>query len=217
MLIFSPAWWLHTILIGSYESSPLELFGVLSGLGCVYLTVRQNIWCWPIGIVSALAFAWLFVVFKLYADVYLQIFFVLTSFNGWYWWLRGGANHSTLHVSTLQTRQLWLVGATTLLVIITVGTFHANYTDASLPYLDAIASGGSVTAQLLMLRKKIECWPMWIVIDTLSVGIYLYKSLYFTAVLYLLFLGLATMGFISWRREWNAQTPDELPTQSLPA
>ncbi len=213
MLLFSAAWWLRTILIGSYESSPLELFGVITGLSCVYLTVRQNIWCWPVGIVSALAFAWLFVAFKLYADVYLQIFFVGTSFYGWYWWLRGGVNHSTLRVSTLQTRQLWIVGAATVVVIVTVGTFHANYTDASLPYLDAIASGGSVTAQLLMLRKKIECWPMWIVIDTLSIGIYLYKSLYFTAILYLLFLGLAAMGFLSWRRESN----EEAPTPSLPA
>ena len=195
MFLFSPVWWLQTLLIGSYESSPLELFGVVTGLACVYLTVRQSIWCWPVGIVSALAFAWLFVAFKLYADVYLQIFFVLTSFNGWYWWLRGGANHSTLRVSALQARQLWLIGAATLFAIVTVGTFHANYTDAALPYLDAIASGGSVTAQLLMMRKKIECWPMWIAIDTLSIGIYLYKSLYFTAVLYLLFLFLAALGF----------------------
>lgn len=213
MLLFNSTWWLHTILIGSYESSPLELFGVVTGLWCVYLTVRQNIWCWPVGIVSALAFAWLFGVFKLYADVYLQIFFVMTSFNGWYWWLRGGVNHFTLRVSTLETRHLWIVGATTLFVVVTVGTLHANYTDASLPYLDAIASGGSVTAQLLMLRKKIECWPMWIAIDTLSIYIYLYKSLYFTAILYFLFLGLATMGFLSWRRESNEETP----TQSLPA
>lgn len=87
-----------------------------------------------------------------------------------------------------------------------VGYLHANYTSASLPYLDALASGLSVSAQLLMMRKKVECWPLWVAVDVLSVRIYILKQAPSTAALYAVFLVLATLGWHQWTQESRSQT-----------
>lgn len=210
--LFDRAFWLQKIVLqlgalGFYDTNPLELFGLATALACVYLTVRQHIWCWPIGIVSALAYAFFFREIKLYADAWLQIFFVGTSFYGWHWWLHGGPERSQGRVSRLSPRQLAGWTLATIVAVATVGVYHATLTDADLPYLDALASGGSVTAQLLMMRKKSECWPLWIAVDVLSVGIYAYKQVFFTAALYAAFLVLAALGWHQWMQESRSQTP----------
>lgn len=110
MTLFAREFWLWKIVLplgalGSYETNRLELFGLATALACVYLTVRQSIWCWPIGIVSAVAYGFFFWNLSLYADTYLQVFFVGTSTYGWHWWLRGGPEHNRLEVSNLDARQ----------------------------------------------------------------------------------------------------------------
>jgi nicotinamide mononucleotide transporter len=192
--------------LGSYPTNRLELFAVLFNLVCVCLTVRQKIICWPIGIVGALASGWLFLEISLLADAYLQVFFIGTSVYGWYWWQRGGPNHNRLPVSELSAKQRALWALATLAAIVTVGTLHARYTKADLPYLDALASGGSVTAQLLMMRKKIDCWPLWVAVNVLSIYIYAYKQVYFYTALYVLFLALAFVGWHQWTQDSRTQS-----------
>ncbi len=184
--------------------SPYELVGVVFGLISVALTVRASIWCWPTGIVSVAAFAVLFYDIKLYADMLLQIFFLITSVQGWYYWSRGGAQASTLPITTLSNRQRAGTAIGLVIAVLVVGWMFSSYTDAHLPFWDAAASGGSVVAQLLLLRKKLENWVIWIAVDVLSIGIYLYKEVYLTAGLYVVFLLLAIGGLISWRRAMQA-------------
>jgi nicotinamide mononucleotide transporter len=88
--------------------------------------------------------------------------------------------------------------------VLALGTAVDRYTDADLPFLDAMASGASVPAQILLMRKKLESWYMWFAIDVLYVGIYIYKEVYLTAGLYVLFLGLAVAGLIEWKKTLNA-------------
>ncbi|HEU4321750.1 MAG TPA: nicotinamide riboside transporter PnuC [Roseiflexaceae bacterium] len=178
-----------------------ELIGSAFGLISVYLTMRNNIWCWPTGMVSVLAFAVLFFNSKLYADMLLQIFFFVTSAQGWYYWRRGGAGHSELPITLLTRRQIGALGVGLVAAVALVGWLFASYTDAHLPFWDAAASGASVVAQVLLMRRKLENWYLWIAVDILSVGIYLYKQLYLTAGLYVVFLALAIGGLLAWRRE----------------
>lgn len=184
-----------------------EIIGVITGLLCVWLTVRQNIWCWPVGIVSCVAFAILFWQIKLYIDMGLQFFFIVVSLQAWSLWLHGGPNHSRLPVTQLTSAQKVWLGIAVVLCVLTLGTIFDRYTDASLPFLDALASGASVPAQILLMRKKLESWYMWFVIDVLYVGIYIYKEVYLTAGLYVLFLGLAVAGLIEWKKTLNAPAP----------
>jgi nicotinamide mononucleotide transporter len=184
--------------------SPLEITGVIFGLLSVYCSVKQNIWTWPTGIVSVSAFGFLFFNIKLYADMCLQIFFLWSCIQGWYFWLKGGENKTELHISRLTSQQIVLVGIALIASVAGIGFLFHTYTDAALPYLDSTASGMSVVAQLLMMRKKLEHWFLWITVDVLSIGIYLYKNIPLTAGLYFIFLILCIKGLTSWKKEFTA-------------
>ncbi len=181
--------------------TPLELIGVLFGLLSVYFSVKQNIWTWPTGIVSVSAFGFLFFNIKLYADMCLQIFFLWSCMQGWYFWLKGGENKTALHISRLTRQQIILVAVGLMASVAGIGFLFNTYTDAALPYLDSTASGMSVVAQLLMMRKKFEHWYVWIAVDVLSIGIYIFKEVHLTAGLYLVFLMLCIKGLAEWKKE----------------
>jgi nicotinamide mononucleotide transporter len=137
---------------------------------------------------------------KLYSDMLLQVVYVFLQLYGWHAWLRGGPNRIALPVSRIVAWQVlaWLVacaGGTYLL-----GTLMYRHTDASFPYVDAFTTVASLIAQWLMARKLLESWLAWIVVDVVSIGLYLRKDLYLTAGLYTVFLFLATLGYFAWRR-----------------
>jgi len=184
-----------------------EIIGTITGLLCVYLTVRAHLLCWPIGIVSCIAFTKLFVDIKLYADAILQLFFIATSLWGWWGWRHGGAKRSELPISRLTLRETVTQFGITLAAILTVGWMFKSYTDAHLPFWDSTIAGLSVTAQILLVRKKLENWILWIVVDVLSIGVYWYKQVYLTSILYAVFLVLATQGLFEWKRRFNSPAP----------
>ena len=183
-------------------SITVEHVAVAFGLANVYLTVRQNIWCWPVGVVMVSLYIYIFYGAKLYSDTALQVFFLVMQFYGWYQWTRGPVRHarSLVPVTRLRARGWALtiggvVGGTALL-----GTTMHRLTDASLPYPDAFTTTLSVIAQFLMTRKILDNWTLWIVADIVYVGIYTNKALYWTAGLYGVFLILCVQGYREWRR-----------------
>jgi nicotinamide mononucleotide transporter len=176
----------------------------LVGAISVYLSVRQNIWSWPTGIVNVAIYAVVFYDAKLYADMGLQIIYAALSIYGWYEWLYGGENRTELHV----TRTSAATGAALLVIAVAgslaLGTLLRSTTDASLPFMDSSLSTTSLVAQWMMTRKKLENWIVWIVVDVFYVGMFIYKDLYITAVLYAVFLVLATRGYFDWRRSMRS-------------
>lgn len=195
--------------------STLELNGVVFGLLSVYFSVKQNIWTWPTGIISVSAFGILFFQIKLYADMCLQVFFLWSCIQGWYFWLHGGENRTALTISTLSFRQRTLLSFALVGCVGIIGFLFQRFTDAALPYLDSTASGMSVMAQLLLMRKKFETWYLWIAVDVLSVGIYIYKEVYFTAGLFFVFMLLCINGLIAWGKELNTISvePSAVPSR----
>ncbi len=185
--------------------SCLEIFGVVTGLISVWLTVRQNIWCWPTGIISVVAYGYLFFNIKLYADMGLQVFFLAAGVFGWYQWLHGGRDRSALKIGLLPAWQRWLVVAASPGLIWVIGRLLDVYTDASIPYWDSTISGLSILAQVLLDRKILENWYIWILVDVISIGVYVYKEIYLTAGLYLVFLVLACMGLLHWQAQYGRQ------------
>ena len=182
----------------------LEIVAAISGLLCVLLTMRQNIWCWPVGLVQIAIYIYVFFEVRLYSDVLLQVIFLILQFYGWYNWLHGGMDHGELKVSRLTLGRLafWLgVGA---LGTAALGAFMRTWTNAALPFWDASGTVLSLIAQWLMTKKLLECWLFWIAVDVISVGIYLAKGLYPTTVLYAVFLFLATMGFLEWMKSYRS-------------
>lgn len=188
--------------------SPVEVTAVLFGIACVYLTVRQNIWCWPTGLVMAALYIYIFGVAKLYSDAGLQVVYIFLQIYGWYQWLHGGRDGGELEVTPIRRNQALFWAAVAVLSTMTLGFLMDNYTDADLAYWDATTTCLSLVAQYLMAKKILECWIIWVTVDVFSVGIYSAKGLYLTAGLYGLFLGLATAGFFVWRQSMRVDEPE---------
>ena len=178
----------------------LEIFAVITGAIAVFLSVRQKIWSWPVGLVNATLYFVLFYRVGLYSDMGLQVIYFLLSLYGWYEWLYGGTGRTALRVSHATSRHWVILGGTGLVVWYALGTLTSRLPGAALPYLDAATTTTSLLAQWMMTRKLLENWIVWIAVDVVYVGMFLYKALYLTAGLYTLFLGLAVMGYVQWRR-----------------
>ena len=184
--------------------NPYEAAGVLFGIVAVYLTVRENVWCWPLGLVNVALFVFVFWRARLYADMGLQVVYVGLCLYGWYEWLHGGPNHGALAVSRTPR---WTIGLLALLGTAgagLLGLFLTRHTDASVPFWDSSTTSFSLAAQFMQTRKWLESWIVWIVVDVVYVGIYVYKSLYLTAGLYTVFLALAVLGFREWKESLTA-------------
>ncbi|WPL18662.1 Nicotinamide riboside transporter PnuC [Thiorhodovibrio winogradskyi] len=183
----------------------IEATAVVFGFLCVWLTIRQSIWCWPTGLVQVVLYLVIFHQVKLYSDMLLHGIYVLMQVYGWYWWLHGGRDRGALAVSRLEGRARlgWL-----LLVMVASllwGYLMATHTDAALPYADAFTTVASLVAQWLLARKKLESWLLWIAVDLAAIGIYWHKALYLTAGLYAAFLVLAVFGLLAWYQSQREQ------------
>lgn len=186
--------------------SPIEIFATLFGLASVYLTVKQNIWCWPTGLVMVVLYIFIFYEVKLYSDMGLQIIYVFMQIYGWYNWIYGKKSEKDkLPVTRLKPREMiaWLI----VLVLgnFTLGYAMSNYTDASFPYSDAFITAASLIAQWFLAKKILESWVLWITVDVIAVVVYSLKSLYLTTGLYAIFLILATIGLIQWSKSRKNQ------------
>ena len=187
------------------ELNYFEVIGVISGLLGVWLAARQNVWTWPVGLISVLAYTIFFYQIKLYADMGLQVFFAGAGLYGWYEWLYGGKNKTELPVSRLTGKNIVLCVLTGGIFTVLLGWYFGNFTDASYPVLDSGLAAFSLVGQFLLTRKKIENWILWFVVDAVYVWLYFQKEAYLTAGLYFVFLGLAAQGFLNWRRELQPQ------------
>jgi nicotinamide mononucleotide transporter len=184
----------------------LEFWGFVTGAICVWLAVKEHVWNWPIGIVNDALYLIVFFRSKLYADSSLQVVYILVGFYGWWNWLYGGERHSELRVSRTSLSE-WValmisLGASTFAIYLLL----LRYTDSNVPFWDALTTGLSLVAQYMLGKKLLENWLLWITADTLYIGVYLYKSLYLTSVLYLIFLIMCIFG---WRR-WKKAVPQTI-------
>ncbi|HEX5475844.1 MAG TPA: nicotinamide riboside transporter PnuC [Vicinamibacterales bacterium] len=184
----------------------LEIIAVAFGLANIYLTVKQNVWCWPVGVVMVSVYIYIFFGARLYSDAMLNVFFLVMQFYGWYYWGKATDHaRSIVPVVGLRLRGVVLTVAGILAGTAVLGTAMHTYTDAALPYPDAFTTMLSVFAQFLMTKKIIENWTLWIVADVVYVGVYAIKSLYWTCGLYVVFLVLCVEGYREWRRDLGAQ------------
>jgi nicotinamide mononucleotide transporter len=184
----------------------LEGIAVLTGLLCVWLNIRQNIWTWPVAIISSLLFAVVFFDDRLYTTMLLQGLFVGISIYGWRAWLTGGPEGGTLLVTRLRP----VVGLILLVLALTGTTGFAlllkYLTGSPFPLTEGLTTTLSVIASWMAARKILESWLVWIVTDAIYVGLFIATELYLTLLLYVLFLGLATTGYLAWRTSYLSST-----------
>lgn len=194
-------------LVGYLRANALELLGFATGATCVWLLARQNIWNWPIGIANNLLFMVLFTRSGLYADVGLQVFYVAIGLYGWWHWLHGGRDHGALKVSRTPPREAAAAALATAAGTLLVVLLLKRYTNSTVPVADATVTGLSIAAQVLMARKRLENWWIWIVANLISIGLLIYKQLFITAGLYGVFLVLCVQGLVEWTRSYRQESP----------
>jgi len=185
-----------------------EWLGFVTGAICVWLTVRTNVWTFPVGIANNGFFLVVFGAAGLYADAGLQVVFLVLAAHGWWQWLRRGADGERLVVRRGGPRAIGLavaavVPATALL------TWLLTAVHDTAPFWDALTTSLSLAAQWLLNTKRIENWYLWIAADLIYIPLYAAKGLYPTAAVYVLFLGLCGYGLRTWRRELGVR-PAEL-------
>ena len=178
----------------------IELFALVFGLVAVYFNTREMIWGWPVGIVGVVLSGVILYEARLYSDLILHILYVILGFYGWYEWVYGGEGKKQLDVSTLAPGLILLLIGLGGVGTAVIGYLFDRYTDADLAYWDAFTTSFSLVGQYMLAKKKIENWILWIVVDAIASGMYLYKDLKFLALLYALYLGLATYGYFNWRK-----------------
>jgi len=196
------------VRLQSYIMTLLEAIGALFGLLAVWFLVKENILTWPAGIVYCLISFVVFWQVKLYQDFLLTGFFLAMNIYGWYAWRHPRKIKKTsgeLPITTSRWQLLMVLGFISIVLIFISGYLFQRYTDASLPYGDATTTILSLSAMWMTARKKIENWVIWFAVDVLATIIYFYKGIYFYSALYLLYLGLAVAGYISWKKLMVAQ------------
>lgn len=187
------------------EFKTIELVAAGLGLVNVGLVALRSVWNYPFGIAMVALFAWIFFEAKLYSDALLQIFFIVVQLYGWWYWVRGRAEAGEVMVEVLpwRARFAWLAGCTAATA--GWGALMHYQTDAVFPWWDAAIAMLSVAAQILLSRRFVENWMLWIAVDVLAVPLYAARGLHVPAALYVVFLGISVAGLIGWTRSRRAQ------------
>lgn len=194
-------------LFFGFVTTPLELISFVLAIITVVLNIRQVHWAWLFSILSSGLYAGVFFDARLYGDMGLQFVFVLVSLWGWRLWLladQQGHSGPVLKVSRLSGLSGVMSVAGWLIGFAVLAWFLRVLTDTDVPYADGFLTAGSLLGQVLLSRKKIENWHVWIVVDVLYVGLYMYKNLMLTAILYALFVVMAVVGLRVWSKACQA-------------
>jgi len=183
--------------------SPLEIAANAVVTVSIWLAARNHAATWPTGIVGCALFSVVFLHNQLYADATLQLFFISTSVIGWWQWFHPALPNTEGQRPITQAKRetlIWMVIAG-IVVASAYGWLLHRFTNAFMPYMDAAVLALSVIAQCLQMQRKIETWPFWLGVNTLSVGLFAYRGLTLTAILYAAYWVNAWYGWWRWRRE----------------
>jgi nicotinamide mononucleotide transporter len=179
----------------------LEVAAFVLAVWMVLCNLRVNPLAWPLAIASSLLYSWLFGASRLYGEASLQLLFVVVSCWGWWQWQRGtDAAGRPLVVRAMSRREWLLAGALTAVAWPLLALLLARQTDSDVPWLDALATVGSVTGQALLGRKRVENWLVWLAVNVFSVGLFALKGLWLTVALYAVFAVLSLLGWRAWRQ-----------------
>ena len=199
LLAATSSWLAPAFSLGASSVSWLELAALLLAVWMVLCNLRVHPMGWPLAMASSALYGVLFLHSKLYGEAALQGLFIALAGWGWWQWLRGrGQDGAPLVVRWLGTRQRLLAATLTLGAWPLLGLLLQHATDSDVPFLDALPTVGSITGQVLLARKQVDNWPVWVAVNCVSVVLFAVKGLWLTVGLYALFTVLALAGWRAW-------------------
>ena len=194
---------LATIAEQLLQNSLLELLAVVFAVAYLILAVRENSLCWYAAGISTLIFLFIFWDVKLYMESGLQIYYLAMAFYGWYQWRDAQTETASLQVSKWSARQHVVALALIATLTYVSGSLLNSGTDANLPYLDSFTTWASVVTTFMVARKILENWLYWLVIDSVSIYLYLDRELYFTSLLFAIYIVIIFFGWFAWNRSYR--------------
>lgn len=181
----------------------IETLGAVFGIVYLWFSVKQNIWLWPVGLITSAFYGFVFFTSGFYADMALQGYYLIISVYGWLNWKFGGTTKdisNILPVTWLTWKGEIIAIVTTGLLTVLISNILIRFTDSTIPWWDAFTTAASIVATWMLTRKYIDNWIYWIVVDSISAGLYLYKGLYPTLLLFIAYTIMAIFGFFSWKK-----------------
>ena len=179
----------------------IEITAVVLAILYLVLAVKQNILCWVCGIISSVLYFFIMHSAGLYMEAYLQIFYVFMGFYGWSQWKTKTSNTSNFVVNTWNKSQHLFATSMVLMLSIISATMLRFFTDAALPFLDALVTWGAVVATYMVAKKLIENWIYWLVIDSISIFLFISRDLLPTAFLFGIYIIIIIYGYRSWSKK----------------
>ena len=176
-----------------------EIIGVIFAIGYLLLAVRQIIWCWLAWILSSLLYLYVMFNAGLYMEAALQIFYVAMGLYGWMQWSKDGTEEHLVVRRWGLGNHLFAVSVISILTLLS-GEVLSNYTTAAMPFMDALTTWGAIVTTYMVAKKLIENWIYWFVIDSISIYLFMSRELYFTAVLFFVYLFIIIIGYRSWKQ-----------------
>ncbi len=202
----------NIFLTNLLDTSWLEFIAVVLGIASVWYARRENILVYPTGIVSVIIYVFICFNARLYADAGINFFYFVMSVYGWYNWTRKDKAEEVLHISVNSRKQQWAGIVMTIvsywMILGLIWLFNHDdivYMQSWVPWVDSFTTAIFLVGMLLMARKKVENWTYWIIGDVVSLPMYFMKGLVFTSFQYLVFLAIAILGLIEWRRRYRLQ------------
>ena len=183
----------------------IEIFGTVTGLLYIYLSIKEKASLWIVGFLTSAAYIYVFYKAKFYADMSLQVYYLFISVYGLYYWLKGGKVKTDGNKEQVPIRKtdlkLWgILVVVFAILFVVMGFVLDDYTDSPVPWWDSFTTAASIIATWMLARKLIEQWLIWIVVDLVSMGLYIVKGLYPTSFLFLVYTILAIVGYFQWRK-----------------
>jgi nicotinamide mononucleotide transporter len=182
-----------------------EGLAVVLALAYLLLAARENSLCWYFAFVFTAIYTVLFWDVSLLMESALNVYYMAMAVFGWYQWRRGGDEHTGVQIQSLGWSQHGIIMIAIMVISLVSGFFLSRYSDAVWPYVDSFTTWASVITTYMVTRKILENWLYWVVIDMVSIPLYIDRGLTMTAALYVAYVLIAAMGFVSWRRHFLAQ------------
>ena len=178
----------------------LELAGFVFGIAGVYFTLKENVWCFPIGIMNVVLSLFLFWEQQLFADAFQQFIYVFLLSFGWYKWVNETDQQNETTIQNISKSVFFKATLISILFSVGLALYLANYTTATYPWIDSFATGFSFLAQWMIARKYLENWLVWIPVNITYCLVYWYKDLPLYVVLFVVYLCLAMYGYSQWKK-----------------
>ena len=191
-----------------FEWLGLETVAVILGIAYLLFAMRENSLCWYCAFISTGIYIWIFGDVSLYMESALNAYYMVMAVYGWYLWQRGGSSSQGIKLSSWRIKQHMAAIGLALVLSVISGYLLSQNTDARMPYIDSFTTWGSVITTFMVARKVLENWLYWIVIDAVSIFLYIDRELYQTVGLYSVYLVLAVIGYVAWRKAYFQQSAE---------